>query len=37
MLFGSKNIGQRMEAMEEGCIGRQGAQRAVVLEEEEEK
>jgi len=37
MLFVSKNIGQRMEAMEEGCIGRQGAQRTVVLAEEKEK
>jgi len=26
-----------MEGMEEGCIGRQGAQRAVVLAEEEEE
>jgi len=26
-----------MEGMEEGCIGRQGAQRTVVLAEEEEK
>jgi len=26
-----------VEGMEEGCIGRQGAQRAVVLAEEEEK
>jgi len=26
-----------MEEMEEGCIGRQGAQRTAVLEEEEEK
>jgi len=37
MLFGSKSIGYRMEGMEEGCIGRQGAQRAVVPAEEEEK
>jgi len=28
---------QQLEGMEEGCIGSQGPQRAVVLEEEEEK
>jgi len=35
MLFGSKKIGWRLEGMEEGCIGSQVPQRAVVLEEEE--